>query len=258
MHHNMNRVTIKTPEEIAKMRKAGILLSKVMETVIKAVKPGVTTKQLDKIAYDMIIANGAKPSFLNYHGFPATLCTSVDDEVVHGIPCDRELQDGEILSIDSGLILDGWQSDHAKTVGVGNITDKAKDLIKVTTDCLYRGIDHMVVGARLGDVGAAIQQLAEAHGYGVVRDMCGHGIGKNMHEPPQLPNYGTPGTGMMLKAGMVIAIEPMINLGSWRIKILDDGWTTITADGSLSAHLEHTVAITDEGPIILSRPEDDK
>ncbi len=252
----MAKVNIKTPEEIMKMRKAGILLSSVMETVVAAVKPGVTTKELDALAYQMIMDNGARPSFLGYHGFPATLCMSVDDEVVHGFPSDKPLEEGQILSIDSGLILDGWQSDHAKTVPVGTINKKAADLIKITTDCLYRGIDKMVVGNRLGDVGYAVQELAEAHGYSVVRDMCGHGIGRKMHEPPQLPNYGYPGTGLALKAGMVIAIEPMINIGTWQITTLENGWTTVTADGSLSAHMEHTVAVTDEGPVILSRPKD--
>lgn len=252
----MANIVLRTSAELEKMRMAGILLNRVMKQVTAAVKPGVTTKELDTLAHHLIRESGAKPSFLNYHGYPATLCTSVDDEIVHGIPGSRVLEEGSILSIDCGLILNGWHSDHAVTVPVGEISSKAQKLIKITEECLYRGIDAMVPGARLGDVGHAVQSLAEGQGYGVVRDMCGHGIGRHLHEAPQLPNYGRPGEGIALKPGMVIAIEPMINMGTWRIRTLRDGWTTITADGSLSAHAEHTVAVTADGPMILTGSEE--
>lgn len=248
-------VAIRGAADIEKLRVAGALLNRVMREVVAAVRVGVTTRELDKLAYDRIVAAGAKPSFLNYHGFPATLCTSVDDEVVHGIPCERVLEDGSILSIDCGLILNGWHSDHAVTVCVGDVSEKARALVRTTEECLARGIAAMVPGNRLGDVGYAVQSLAEAQGYGVVRDMCGHGIGRNLHEPPQLPNYGRPGQGLELRAGMVIAIEPMVNMGGWKIRTLKDGWTTVTADGTLSAHAEHTVAITADGPLILTSSE---
>lgn len=234
------------------MRTSGLLLRRVMDEVEKAVVPGVTTVELDKIARKLIQAGGAIPAFLGYHGFPATLCTSVNEEVVHGIPSSRVLNPGDIVSIDCGLVLNGFYADTAFTKGVGDISKEAQLLLTTTSESLYMGIQEMNAGVRIGTVCSAIQKHNEAQGFGIVRDYTGHGIGRAMHEPPQVPNFGQPDTGFRLKAGMVLAIEPMVNIGTWKTKTLDDGWTVISADKSLSAHFEHTIAVTEDGPFVLT------
>lgn len=247
-----DKLELKSPREIEKMRAAGLLLKRVIETVIGAVSPGVSTHQLDHIARRIIEEAGARPAFLGYHGFPATLCTSINSEVVHGIPGPRKLEDGDILSIDSGLVLDGYFSDTAITVAVGQVSAEARRLMDVTKQALQVGIGQMYVGNRLGTVSAAIQQYVEDAGFSVVREYTGHGIGRAMHEPPQIPNFGTPDTGLRLKPGLVLALEPMVNVGTWKTRTLDDGWTVVTADGSISAHFEHTIAVTPDGPYVLT------
>jgi methionyl aminopeptidase len=218
------------------------------------VRPGVTTGELDALAEDAIRAAGAVPAFKGYHGFPKTLCTSVDGQVVHGIPGRRVLRDGEILSVDCGAIVDGYYGDSAMTFAVGTVSAEAQRLMDVTRESLEAGIGQCVPGRRLYDVSSAVQAVAESAGFSVVREYVGHGIGRSMHEDPQVPNYGKPGTGPVLKPGMVLAIEPMINAGSADVRSLDDGWTVVTVDGSLSAHFEHTVAITANGPMVLTTP----
>jgi methionyl aminopeptidase len=247
-------ILIKSEAEIEKMRISGIALRKVHEAVKGAVGVGATTMDLEHAAVAKMKELGAKPAFLNYHGYPAVLCTSVNNEVIHGIPNDkRVLQEGDVVSVDCGVIIDGYYSDAAVTHPVGRISAAAEKLLRVTEASLYAGIDKAVVGGRLFDISHAVQAMCEAEGYGVVREFVGHGIGKSMHEDPQVPNYGDPGKGPRLKAGMVLAIEPMINAGSADVKVLPDGWTTVTVDGSLSAHFEHTVAITKNGPLVLTR-----
>lgn len=246
-------IHIKSAAEIQKMRISGIALRKVHDAVKAVVRPGATTMDLERAAEAKVNELGAKSAFKGYHGFPAVLCTSVNNEVIHGIPNDnRVLQEGDVVSVDCGVIVDGYYSDAAVTHAVGEISDAAKKLLRVTEASLYAAIDQAVVGGRLFDISYAVQQLCEAEGFGVVREFVGHGIGKNMHEDPQVPNYGSPGKGPRLKAGMVLAIEPMINAGTAEVKVLEDGWTAITTDGSLSAHFEHTVAITKDGPVILT------
>jgi len=246
------KVELKTPAEIQKMRTAGKLLRQVFNEVAAMVAPGVTTADLDRKARSLIEGAGARPAFLGYNGFPGTLCTSVNEEVVHGIPSNRELLDGDIVSVDCGLVLDGWYSDTATTFGVGDISPKAEKLLRVTKESLEKGIEQMVVGARIGTVSNAIQRHAESHGFTLVREYTGHGIGRAMHEAPQVPNFGRPDTGFKLQAGLVIAVEPMVNVGAWQTVTLEDGWTVITADDSLSAHFEHTIAITEDGPLVLT------
>ncbi len=246
------RIEIKSPADIQKMRVAGKLLREVFNEVSSMVAPGVTTADLDRKARSLIESAGARPAFLGYHGFPATLCTSVNEEVVHGIPSNRKLLDGDIVSVDCGLVLDGFYSDTATTFAVGEISAEARKLLKITEQSLYKAIEKMTVGTRIGTVSHAVQDYAEAEGYGVVREYTGHGIGRSMHEPPQVPNFGHPDTGFRLQAGLVIAIEPMINIGSWHTETLEDEWTVVTADGSLSAHFEHTIAVTEDGPFILT------
>lgn len=246
------RIELKSPAEIQKMRTAGKLLRQVFNEVGKMVAPGVTTAELDRKARELIEAAGARPAFLGYHGFPATLCTSVNDEIVHGIPSDRVLNDGDIISVDCGLVLDSFYADTAHTFPVGAISEAAQKLLKVTEESLYKGIEKMTVGTRIGTVSYAVQEHVEAHGLGVVREYTGHGIGRAMHEPPQVPNFGTPDSGFRLQAGLVIAVEPMVNIGTWRTETLDDEWTVVTADGSLSAHFEHTIAVTEDGPVIMT------
>ncbi|HMQ11621.1 MAG TPA: type I methionyl aminopeptidase [Oligoflexia bacterium] len=246
-------VNIKSKEELEIMRKVNRLLAGVRETLKEMVKPGVTTLELDKKAEAMIREKGAVPAFKGYHGFPSTLCTSINEEVVHGIPSNRVLEEGDVLGMDMGAILNGFYADTAVTCMVGKVSLEAQKLLKTTEESLYRGIDQARPGGRLNDIGAAVQKCVEKEGYSVVREFVGHGIGKQLHEDPQVPNYGIAGTGMMLKVGMVLAIEPMVNIGGPKVNILDDGWTAVTEDGSLSAHFEHTVAITENGPEILTQ-----
>lgn len=246
-------ITVKSASQIEKMRKSAKITKEALELIEKSVKPGISTKQLDKIAYDYIISRGGKPNFLNYNGFPGTICASVNDEVVHGIPSKRViLKEGDIISVDMGTVLDGWHSDAARTFGVGKISDEAQKLIDVTRESFFEGIKHIKHGAKLGDVSSAIQQYAEKHGYGVVRDLVGHGIGTSLHEDPSIPNFGKAGHGVRLAAGMVLAIEPMINEGTWKVGVLDDDWTVVTQDGKLSAHYENTVVVTRDGYDILT------
>lgn len=239
-------------EEIAKMRLAGKVVAEMHEKTRAFVKPGVTTLQIDKVAREVIEKRGARSNFLGYHGFPAVICTSPNDVIVHGIPDGYTLEEGDIISIDCGAIIEGWHADAAFTMAVGEVTKEAKKLIKVTEESLFAGIDQMVDGNRIGDIGAAVQKVAENAGFSVVREYVGHAIGTAMHEEPQVPNYGTPGTGPKLRAGNVFAVEPMINVGDYRTEVLEDGWSVVTKDGSLSAHFEHTIAILEDGPEVLT------
>lgn len=252
--NDMSRVEFKTDAELSVMRDAGRIVAEILDELEKAVAPGVTTWDLDQLAERLIAQKGAKPAFKGYHGFPAVLCASVNDEVVHGIPSRRrKLQEGDLMKLDFGVKYKGFFGDSARTVPVGRVSEEAQRLVDTTREALYRGIQEMVVGARLGDVGHAVQAHAEGRGYSVVRDFVGHGIGKALHEPPQVPNYGEPGSGMKLRAGMVLALEPMVNAGTPQVKVLDDDWTAVTLDKRLSAHWEHTVAVTEAGPEILTR-----
>ena len=247
-------ILIKSDAEIQKMRISGMALRKVHEAVQGAVRVGATTMDLERAAVAKVEELGVKAAFLGYHGYPAVLCTSVNNEVIHGIPNDKyALREGDVVSVDCGVIVDGYYSDAAVTHPVGKVSPAVEKLLRVTEASLYAAIDKAVVGGRLFDISNAVQVMCEAEGYGVVREFVGHGIGKSMHEDPQLPNYGDAGKGPRLKAGMVLAIEPMINIGSPEVKVLEDGWTAITVDGSVSAHFEHTVAITRDGPVILTR-----
>lgn len=245
-------IYLKTPEEIALLRKSNVLVGKTLAEVAKAIKVGITTLELDKIAEDFIRSNGALPGFLGYHGFPNTLCVSVNDQVVHGIPSNYALKEGDIVSVDCGTIIDGFYGDSAYTFCVGEVDPKVKKLLDTTKEALYKGIQQAVHGNRLGDVGYAIQQHCQAAGFSVVREMVGHGIGRNMHEDPEVPNYGKRGQGVQLREGMVIAIEPMINMGNRGILVEKDGWTIRTIDRKPSAHFEHTVAIQKGEASILS------
>lgn len=247
-------IMIKTPQEIEKMRRSGQVVREVLEHVRKFVKPGASTRDLENAAAAKIEALGAKPAFKGYRGYPCVLCTSVNEEVVHGIPsAKRVLKDGDIVSIDTGVIIDGFYGDSATTVAVGDkIPARTKKLLEVTETSLRRGIEAIKPGATLGDVGAAVQEVVEAEGFSVVRDFVGHGIGTKLHEDPQVPNFGRRGQGQKLREGMVIAIEPMVNAGGPDVQVLKDGWTAVTQDGSLSAHFEHTVAITAKGAEILT------
>jgi methionyl aminopeptidase len=248
-------IMIKTPLEIEKMRRSGQVVREVLEHVRQYVKPGASTQDLENAAAGKIKELGAKPAFKGYRGFPCVLCTSVNEEVVHGIPStSRVLRDGDIVSIDTGVILDGYYGDSAITVAVGEkVSPRTKRLLEVTQASLERGIEAIKPGATLGDVGAAVQEVVEAEGFSVVREFVGHGIGTRLHEDPQVPNYGRRGQGQKLREGMVIAIEPMVNAGKPDVHVLSDGWTAVTQDGSLSAHFEHTVAVTAEGATILTQ-----
>ncbi len=247
-----SRIEIKSPREIEKMRAAGKLLRAVFVELEKHVQPGVTTGELDQIARRMIEESGAIPAFLGYQGFPATICTSVNEEIVHGIPGKRVLREGDIVAIDCGLVLEGFYADSAYTYPVGEISPLAQKLIEVTRESLEAGIEQMRPDNRLGTLSAAIQKVIEDAGFSVVREYTGHGIGRSLHEPPQVLNFGVPGTGLRLRPGMVFAIEPMVNVGTWKTKVLRDDWTVVTADGTLSAHFEHTVAVTENGPYVLT------
>jgi methionyl aminopeptidase len=245
-------ISIKSAREIEIMRRGGKITSQTLSKLIAAAKPGVTTGELNRLADESIRSMGGVPTFIGYHGYPAAICASVNDEVVHGMPGDRVLADGDLLSIDIGTTFEGYVSDSAVTVAIGNVDEAAKRLMRVTQECLMLGIEQMQVGKHLGDIGYAVQQHAEAHGYGVVRALVGHGVGRKMHEDPQVPNYGSPGQGTLLRKGLVLAIEPMITQGTWEVATLEDGWTVVTEDGKLAAHFEHTIAITDHGPKILT------
>lgn len=248
-------ITIKNASQIAKMREAGALLHEVLEQLKGKIEPGITTKELDRYAEKLIRGYGAVPSFLNYEGYPASICASVDSQVVHGIPSDSTvLREGQIISIDSGLILDGWQSDSAFTMGVGLISPEAQRLIDVTEQSFFAALQVAREGYRISDIGHAVQQYVEERGYSAVRGLCGHGIGREMHEDPSVPNYGAPGHGVRLRRGMTICIEPMIAAGGYNVKTLRDGWTVVTTDGSLCSHYEHTILITDGEPELLSLP----
>jgi methionyl aminopeptidase len=247
-------IMIKTPQEIEKMRRSGQMLREVHEAIRPLVVAGATTMDLERAANAKIDGFGAKAAFKGYHGFPAALCTSLNSQVVHGMPSDKTiLKDGDILSIDCGVILDGFYSDAAVTYAIGKQSARTTRLLEITQASLEAAIAAAVPGGRLGDISAAVQEMCEAEGFGVVREFVGHGIGKTMHEDPQVPNYGPRGKGPRLKAGMVLAIEPMINAGAPEVKVLKDGWTAVTVDGSYSAHFEHTVAITKDGPLVLTR-----
>jgi methionyl aminopeptidase len=245
-------VALKSPREIQTMRQSGKITAAVLVELMAAARPGTTTAQLDAMAEKGIRDRGGIPTFLGYRGFTGSICASVNDEVVHGIPGSRVLRDGDLLSIDIGTTLDGYVSDSAVTVAVGNISTQARRLMDVTQESLTAGIAAMQKGNHVGDIGAAVQAHAQKHGFGVVRELVGHGVGREMHEEPQVPNYGRAGTGPQLRTGLVLAVEPMITQGSHEVEILKDGWTVVTADGKLSAHFEHTIAVTDEGPRILT------
>jgi methionyl aminopeptidase len=246
-------IILKSPEEIAKMRLAGRIVAEARALVAEAVRPGVTTLDLDRIAEEHILESGATPSFKGYRGFPASICASINEEVVHGIPSKRVLREGDILSLDFGAIWEGYHGDSALTVFCGEPPSaEAEKLVRVTQDSLEAAISELRVGGRLSDVGHAVQQVVEGAGFSVIREYVGHGIGRSLHEDPQIPNYGEPGRGPELKPGLVVAIEPMVTMGDWRTRVLDDDWTVVTADGSLSAHFEHTIALTDDGPEVLT------
>ena len=247
-------IMIKTPREIELMRVSGQVLRQVHAAIAPLVVAGATTMDLERAANAKIDSFGAKAAFKGYHGFPAALCTSLNSQVVHGMPNEKTvLKDGDILSIDCGVVVDGFYSDAAVTYAIGTPSGKTKRLLEITQASLEAAILKAVPGGRLGDISAAVQEMCEAEGFGVVREFVGHGIGKTMHEDPQVPNYGSRGKGPRLKAGMVLAIEPMINAGAPEVKVLKDGWTAVTVDGSYSAHFEHTVAITKDGPLVLTR-----
>jgi methionyl aminopeptidase len=245
-------ITIKSAREIELMRRSGKITSRTLSMLMKTVRAGMTTGEVDRLAEESIRSLGGIPTFQGYHGYKHSICASVNEEVVHGIPGSRVLVDGDLLSIDIGATLDGYVSDSAITIPIGNVSVEARRLMQVTQECLMLGIAQMQKGNRLSDIGAAIQAHAEKHGFGVVRDLVGHGIGTKMHEEPQVPNYGDPGQGPVLRAGLCLAIEPMITAGTFTVETLADGWTVVTGDGKLAAHFEHTIAITDDGPRILT------
>ncbi len=245
-------ISIKSTREIELMRASGEIVGEVLELMRQHVQPGVTTAELDRIAREHITARGGKPSFLGYHGFPASICASVNEEIVHGIPTTRALQEGDIISVDVGVIRHGYHGDAALTLPVGMVSDEARRLIETTEGAFQAGIAQAAAGNRLGDISAAIQEYAESRGYDLVREYVGHGIGREMHEEPQVPNFGVANTGPRLRPGMVLAIEPMLTIGSAATRVLQDGWTVVTAGGGLAAHYEQTVAITPEGPVLLT------
>jgi methionyl aminopeptidase len=241
-------IILKTPEEIKIMEKASRLVAETLQALKREVRPGITTEDLDRVAEDFIQARGGRPAFKGYRNYPRTLCASINDQVVHGIPSKRILKEGDIIGLDLGAIVEGFYGDSAVTVPVGEIAPQVKDLLRVTEEALFKGIEKAIVGNRLSDISHAIQQHAEAAGFSVVTDFVGHGIGRQLHEEPQVPNYGKPGQGPRLQVGMVLAIEPMVNMGGCGVRVLDDHWTAVTKDGSLSAHFEHTIAIQASGP----------
>ncbi len=245
-------IIVKNDNQIEKMRVSGKLVGQLLLLLEKAVRPGVTTKELDDIAYDFIIKNDATPSFKNYNGFPASICASINDEVIHGIPGLRKLKSGDIISIDVGVFKNGYHGDAARTFPVGDISDEAKKLIDITKQSFFEGLKFVRAGNHLHEISAAIQDYVEANGFSIVRDFVGHGIGTKLHEAPQVPNYKTKSRGPLLVKGMALAIEPMVNVGDYRVNILDDGWTVLTADNKYSAHYEHTVIVTEDEPELLT------
>jgi methionyl aminopeptidase len=245
-------IVLRSPKEIKKLQASNRIVAIIMERLREAVQPGATTLELDAMAEKMVLEMGATPVFKGYKGFKHTLCTSVNEQVVHGVPNNLKLKDGDIVSIDIGVKLDGYIGDHAMTIPVGHVSDEAKRLLKFCEESLGKGIEKAFAGNRLFDISNAIQVHAESAGYSVVRVYVGHGVGTSLHEEPQVPNFGEPGTGPELKTGMVLAIEPMLNIGGPDVKVLEDAWTVVTADGKLSAHFEHSIAISENGPLILS------
>ena len=245
-------IVCKSASEIERMRAANALVAEVLAELGSMAVPGVTTQELDAEAERLVRVSGADPAFKGYRGYPATLCASINDQVVHGIPSARKLESGDIVSLDMGVKLNGFFGDAAITVAVGDVSDGALELLRVTQEALEKGIEQVRLGGRISDIGHAIQQHVEAHGFSVVREFVGHGIGASLHEEPQIANYGEPGRGPRLAEGMVLAIEPMVNMGRPAVKVLSDGWTAVTRDGSLSAHFEHTVAVTKDGPLVLT------
>lgn len=246
-------VILKLPDEIEKARTSNRIVAEVLNRLREKVKPGVRTRELDKLAAEIADKKGAKPAFKGYNGYPYALCVSVNEVVVHGMPSERILEEGDIVGLDFGVCYQGFFGDAAITLPLGRVTQKASRLMQVTEQSLYAGIEQAKAGNRLGDISAAVQDIVEAAGYSVVRDFVGHGIGKSLHEEPQIPNFGKKGRGIELKSGMILAIEPMVNEGNYKVEILPDGWTVVTKDGSLSAHFEHSIAINDNGPEILSK-----
>jgi methionyl aminopeptidase len=247
-------IVCKSPAELERMRVANGLVAEILAAMRELVQPGVTTADLDAFAEERVRDGGGEPAFKGYHGYPASICASVNDEVVHGIPSRRPLAEGDIISIDLGVHLEGFYGDAAVTLPVGRVTERAAELLRVTEEALHRAIAKTRVGGRVSDIGHAVQAHVEQHGFSVVREFVGHGIGASLHEEPQVPNYGTPGRGPRLAAGMVLAIEPMVNMGKAGVRVLNDGWTAVTRDGQLSAHFEHTVAVTANGPLVLTAP----
>ena len=246
-------IVCKSPAEIEKMRAASALVAEVLAELAAMVAPGVSSLDLDAAAERMVRDAGAEPAFKGYRGYPNTLCASVNEQVIHGIPSSRPLVEGDIISLDMGVKMNGFFGDSAVTVPVGRVSDEARQLLRVTEESLEKGIERVLLGGRISDIGHAIQQHVEAHGFSVVREFVGHGIGASLHEEPQIANYGDPGRGPRLAEGMTLAIEPMVNVGRPGVKMLKDGWTAVTRDGSLSAHFEHTVAVTKNGPLVLTR-----
>jgi methionyl aminopeptidase len=246
-------VVLKSSADIVRMRAAGALLADVHDRLRERARPGVTTRELDQLAYDAITSAGAEPSFLGYRGYPASICASINHVILHGIPDDRVIQDGDILSIDIGVKLNGFHADRAVTLPIGSPRAEAIALIETAEECFWRGFERLTVGGRLGDAASAIHALAASRGYGVVREYSGHGVGRQMHEDPSVPNFGEPGSGSLVRIGMTFALEPMLTLGSPETRILADGWTVVTVDGSLAAHYEHTIAILEEGPVVLTQ-----
>lgn len=245
-------VVLKSPADLERMRAAGAVVASVHERLRGLVQPGITTRELDAIAYDTIAAAGGTPSFLNYRGYPSSICASVNEEILHGIPGDRVLQNGDVLSLDLGVYLDGFHGDAAVTIPVGIVEPRVLELVETAEECFWAGFRALKVGGRIGDAGSVIQALAESRGFGVVRDYAGHGVGRKMHEEPTVPNFGRPGSGSQLRVGMTFALEPMLTLGSHETRVLPDNWTVVTTDGSPAAHHEHTVAIAADGPVILT------
>ncbi len=250
-------IVCRSQAEIEKLRRVNRLVAEILAELCAMAAPGITTRDIDRIAEERVLAAGAVPAFKGYHGYPATVCASINEQVVHGIPSDQPLADGDIVSLDMGAKLDGFFGDSAVTVGIGKVSAGASDLLRVTEESLFHGIDAVKPGARVSDIGAAVQRHVEAHGFSVVREFVGHGIGTSLHEEPQIANYGPGGRGPRLAEGMVLAIEPMVNIGKAGVKVLSDGWTAVTKDGSLSAHFEHSVVVTASGCEILTLREQD-